>query len=206
MGIENTIKKVKIKNLQKYILKIEGPRHPIDNLDKLNDVANYILSEFEAYGLNTNEQRFDLSGVEGTFRNIEGYLGDGTQPELIIISHYDTVAKSPGANDNASAVALMLESARILSQEKENYNVRFISFTLEEGPPIFHNLEEANNLSYFTVGSNYWINRAMENKKDIKGILCFDTIAYANKNIAIENQTYKRFASYWNLSFFSVCS
>ena len=53
--------------------------------------------------------------------------------------HYDTVPNSPGANDNASGIAAMLEAARILANVKlEGKNIRFISFTLEELHPVMY--------------------------------------------------------------------
>jgi len=57
--------------------------------------------------------------------------------ELLIVSHYDTVRDSPGANDNGSGVAVMLENARVLAQEKDIHNIRFVSFTLEERNPAY---------------------------------------------------------------------
>jgi hypothetical protein len=256
--MENLINKVKTENLYTHILKLEGPRHPINNLDELNNAADYILSEFNNYGLPTNQHEFKIQSFKEPFRNIEGYIGDGLQPELIIISHYDTVANCPGANDNASAVALMLECARVLAQEKKDYNLRFISFSLEEGDPyielecnkkaqelgmkdknnryisvkihdfmrkyddLFHSFRskgksfiESNQKAleeitlktpskvekyfefwkefygdfdkqgkpYYTVGSEMWLKEALDNKKEIEGILCFDTIAYTNHKL-----------------------
>jgi hypothetical protein len=58
-------------------------------------------------------------------------------PELLVVSHYDTVEDCPGANDNTSAVAVMLEAARVLASQERIPNVRFISFTLEEENPAF---------------------------------------------------------------------
>ncbi|MDO8055768.1 MAG: M28 family peptidase, partial [Candidatus Hermodarchaeota archaeon] len=77
-----------------------------------------------------------LEGSDQTFRNIEGFIGDGRQPELAIVSHHDTVENAPGADDNASAVAVMLEAARVLQEASWSGSVRFISFTLEEGNPV----------------------------------------------------------------------
>jgi len=118
-------------------LRIEGVRHPIDTLEKLNDAADYIRSEFENYGLRVKDQEFKVEGFDATVRNIEGALGDGKDSELLIASHYDTVRDSPGANDNGSGVAIMLECARVLAQAKGNRKVRFVSFTLEERNPAY---------------------------------------------------------------------
>ncbi|MHA1636610.1 MAG: M28 family peptidase, partial [Candidatus Thorarchaeota archaeon] len=66
---------------------------------------------------------------------IEGIIGDGVGPELLMVSHYDTVPKSPGANDNGSGVSVMLEAARVFAESDYTGNLRFVSFSLEEGNP-----------------------------------------------------------------------
>lgn len=131
------VQQVDAEKIYQHILRIEGTRHPIDTPQKLNDASDYIRSEFENYGLRVNEQEFKVEGFDATFRNIEGVLGDEKGSEFLIVSHYDTVLDSPGANDNGSGVAVMLESARVLAQERNGHNLRFISFTLEERNPAY---------------------------------------------------------------------
>jgi Zn-dependent M28 family amino/carboxypeptidase len=55
---------------------------------------------------------------------------------LVVGAHYDTVAGSPGADDNASGVAGLLELARLASEKPMKRTVRFVAFSLEE-PPVF---------------------------------------------------------------------
>lgn len=132
------VEEVESEMIYQHVLKIEGPRHPIDSLEKLDKAANYIRSEFREYGLQVNEQRFKVEDFDATFRNVEGIMGDNGDAEFLIVSHYDTVWDSPGANDNGSGVATMLESARVLAQECSNIHpVRFVSFTLEERNPAW---------------------------------------------------------------------
>ncbi|MHA1481081.1 MAG: M28 family peptidase, partial [Candidatus Thorarchaeota archaeon] len=127
---------VETENIFQHILKTEGEKHPLYSLEKLEECADYILSEFESYGLATNVHEFKVDGFDHTFRNIEGFIGDGKGPELLIVSHYDTVRHAPGANDNGTAIAVMLEAARILVKADIKGNVRFVSFNLEEGNPV----------------------------------------------------------------------
>ncbi|MHA1636731.1 MAG: M28 family peptidase [Candidatus Thorarchaeota archaeon] len=136
MKIESIIKNVQTENLYNQVLQVEGEKHPIDSPEELNACADYILSEFEKYGLKTNDQEFTVDGFDATFRNIEGILGNGSNPELVIVSHYDTVPGAPGANDNGSAIAVMLESARVLAESEYNGCIRFVSFSLEEANPV----------------------------------------------------------------------
>ncbi|MCG3259545.1 MAG: M28 family peptidase [Candidatus Heimdallarchaeota archaeon] len=131
----DSIKKVDIERLYQHVLSVEGIKHPFVNPEKLNETADYIKSEFQKYGLSTNEQSFEIEGTDMTFRNIEGYIGDGSKSEILVTSHYDTVRNAPGANDNGSAIAAMLEAARVLASEENVGSVRFISFTLEELQP-----------------------------------------------------------------------
>ena len=135
MEIEEIVSLVDSEELYTHILNVEGVKHPIDAPDKMEEVADYILSKFNEFGLSTNEQWFRVDGFDYDFRNIEGILSSGDGPELVIVSHYDTVAKCPGANDNGSAIAAMLECARILAELQWNGSARFISFCLEELNP-----------------------------------------------------------------------
>ena len=135
MDLEEIIASVDVENLYRHILSLEGVRHPLITPDALAEAEQYILHEFQRYELKTNIQEFRLEGLDQPFRNIEGVIGDGKKPELLIISHHDTVETSPGADDNASAIAVMLESARVLQEAGWTGNARFISFTLEEGHP-----------------------------------------------------------------------
>ncbi len=78
-----------------------------------------------------------LERLDQDFRNIEGWIKGKTGPELVFVCHHDTIPKSPGANDNASAIAVILEMARILVNVENIGNIHFLSFDLEEGSPVF---------------------------------------------------------------------
>lgn len=137
MNVADIVDQVDAGKIYQHILKLEGTRHPIASPQELNEAADYIVSEFTQYGLVVNEHKFKIPHFDSTFRNIEGLIEGKDGPELLIVSHYDTVENCPGANDNASAVAVMLEAARVLSKQEDLHNVRFISFTLEESNPTF---------------------------------------------------------------------
>ncbi len=126
---------VDTEKIYQHILKTEGEKHPLYSLEKLEACADYILGELKSYGLNTAVQEFKVDGFDHTFRNVEGFIGDGKGPELLIVSHYDTVRFAPGANDNGSAIAVMLEAARVLAKADLKGKVRFVSFNLEEANP-----------------------------------------------------------------------
>ncbi len=147
--------KVDVEKLFQHVLSIEGVKHHIFDPQKLNETADYISSEFKKYGIKTNEQTFKVEGTDMVFRNIEGYMGDDSKPEILVTSHYDTGFNSPGANDSGSAVAAMLEVARILASRNFSGNVRFISFTLEELGPTFDQGDRNKALELGIVDENH---------------------------------------------------
>lgn len=131
----NLLEQVNIENIYKTILDLEGPKYTFDNLEELNEAADYILKKLRSYGIEAKEQEFYLEGFEKPFRNIVGYIGDQSKPAIVIGSHYDTVKDCPGANDNLSAVAVSLEVARVLAKLENPPTVIIAAFTLEEGDP-----------------------------------------------------------------------
>lgn len=146
---------VDVERLYQHILAIEGVKHPVADPKKLNETAEYILSEFKKIGLETNEQIFEIEGSQIKFKNIEGWLGDESKPEILVTSHYDTTRISPGADDNGSGVAGMLESAKVLASTKYSGNVRFVGFTLEEGHPIYSQDYRNKGLELGIFDENY---------------------------------------------------
>ncbi len=127
------LKEVEEDRLYKHIIEMMGPNEPVYHLDKLEAAADHVVAKFEEYGLVVHEHVFMIDGER--FRNIEGSINKVDGPELLLTAHYDTVPKSPGANDNLSGVSVMLESARVLASSDDPFNVRFIGFTLEEAHP-----------------------------------------------------------------------
>ena len=90
-----------------------GPRTP-SIPDSLVRAANYIHSVFEDAGLTVSEQDYDYYNQRVT--NLLGTVpaSAGASAFYLVGAHYDTVPSTPGADDNASAVAVLLELARRL--------------------------------------------------------------------------------------------
>ncbi|MHA1211832.1 MAG: M28 family peptidase [Candidatus Heimdallarchaeota archaeon] len=140
MNLEEILEEVSIERMYEHILKIEGTKHHEVDPKKLNETADYIKNKLKDYGLTVSEQAFTLEGLDFTFRNVEGVIGEGKKPEILLVSHYDNVDNTPGANDNGSGIAAMLEAARVLAKHyKGSKNFRFVSFTLEELHPVRYN-------------------------------------------------------------------
>ncbi len=138
MNTKSILEKIKKQNLYQNILEIEGVKDPIFNFEKLDLAAENIHDRFNKLGLSVTEQQFTVEGFDGTFRNIEATLQNSSASAdeyVVLTSHYDTVPNTIGANDNASAIALQFEIARVLTKEDLDLNVKFVSFTLEELNP-----------------------------------------------------------------------
>jgi hypothetical protein len=139
--MQSLLTQVDSERIYRHILRTEGEKHPLHSLDRMEKCADYILAEFESYGLKANAHEFRVDGFDYTFRNIEATIS-GNGPELLVTSHYDTARHAPGANDNGSAIAVMLEAARVISLSETPAAVRFISFNLEELDPTRTQKEE----------------------------------------------------------------
>lgn len=132
------LKTVNENRIYETILNLEGPRHPITSMERLNFTADYIINALK--GIDVEIQTFELKGFQGEFRNIIATIGDKNQEGILLSSHYDSVELSPGANDNLSAVAVVLETAKILMEMDSPPTVHFAFFTLEEGNPVIKNV------------------------------------------------------------------
>jgi Zn-dependent M28 family amino/carboxypeptidase len=110
-----------------------GPRTP-STPDSLVRAANYIYSVFEDAGLVVREQNYDYCDQRVTNLLATLPTTGGASAYYVVGAHYDTVPSTPGADDNASAVAVMLELAGRLSQVRLKAPILFAAFTLEEPP------------------------------------------------------------------------
>lgn len=126
------------KNLKSHVEFLTNMRPYINylNIQSMDKTAAYIKEKFEGYDLETEEQRFEVHGKE--YKNIIGTINKEKPTRIIIGAHYDVCGDQPGADDNASAVAGLLEIARITKKyaSKLNYRVDFVAYALEE-PPFF---------------------------------------------------------------------
>lgn len=101
----------------------------------LDRAAIFIAESFAAAGCAPRTQEFKVDHV--AYRNVICSFGPGDAPRLVMGAHYD-VYRRPGADDNASGVAALIELARMIGEEKPalEHRLDLVAFTLEE-PPHF---------------------------------------------------------------------
>ena len=110
---------------------IIGERTPFSGQRHLAAVESFVESEFSDYGLAVESDFFTYRGA--TFRNVIARLRSRQDDPLIILgAHIDSVQGTPGADDNASGVAVLLEAARLLAQANLQSELLFCAFNLEE--------------------------------------------------------------------------
>ena len=104
---------------------------------ELNATADYATRVLREAGYDVREQAYEVGGK--TVKNLEATLQGGASAEevLVVGAHYDSVRGCPGANDNGTGVAAVLEMARAMSADHPARTVRFVLFVNEE-PPFFH--------------------------------------------------------------------
>jgi Zn-dependent M28 family amino/carboxypeptidase len=158
------------KNLKVHVKKLAleiGERNFI-KYEELEKAADYIINEFSKYGYTSELQMYKIG--ERTYKNIIVTLKGTKEPDKVIIvgAHYDSVIGSPGADDNASGVAGLLELARLMRKEKPDKTIKFIAFTNEE-PPFFHSGQ---------MGSRVYAREAKRRKEKIEAMICLEMIGY----------------------------
>jgi Zn-dependent M28 family amino/carboxypeptidase len=144
------------------------PERNFLNPESLEVVASHIRQQMRLAGLAVEGQRWTADGTE--FENVIGVYNPGKPRTLVVGAHYDVCEDQPGADDNASAVAGLLEIARLLHEHKPelDYTVEFVSYCLEE-PPYF---------GTESMGSFIHAKSLHDNNVDVIGMICLDMIGY----------------------------
>jgi Peptidase family M28 len=144
-----------------------GPRTPFDR-GSLVRAANYIHSVFEDAGLSVRLQDYQYKDQRVTNVLATAPRAAGASPYYLVGAHYDTVPGTPGADDNASAVAVMLELAGRLRHEKLKAPILFAAFTLEEPP------------AYLTghQGSRIFVRSCQDDGNGVLGAIILEMVGY----------------------------
>ena len=157
----------------KYLTQIQPPRN-YRNIDSLNNVASYLENRFKDKGLETSFQNYVVDNNE--YKNVIATLNPQYEKRLIIGAHYDVCGDFQGADDNASAVAGLIQTAKQLYAIKDILPIRidFVCFTLEE-PPYF---------GTENMGSYVYSKYLFDNKIDVIGMINYEMIGYfTNENV-----------------------
>ena len=135
----------------------------------LEQAASYVERELAALGYSVTSQRWTSAGGQ-EFRNVEVSIrgGDPAAGVVVVGAHYDSNRGTPGADDNASGVAAVLELARLLQNDKPGRTIQLVAFANEE-VPFFGTPDQ---------GARRYVGALRERKADVRSMLSIETIGY----------------------------
>lgn len=114
---------------------LAGEKEAMHSPEALQAAAAYIEDQFRSYGLQTRQSSIP-SSIDANGKPCFNVIAQSPNEEgkeiLVIGAHYDTVCGSPGADDNASSLAVLLEVARLLAPMRGQIGLQFVAFSLEE--------------------------------------------------------------------------
>jgi hypothetical protein len=136
--------------LKRHVATIAAREHNLAHYDELEKAARYIEATLASFGYTVGRQEFVADGkpVRNIDAVIEPSAGTADPGVVVVGAHYDSVRGSPGANDNASGTAAVIELARLLRDldGKTGKRIRLVLFVNEE-PPYFRT-EAMGSLNY----------------------------------------------------------
>lgn len=155
--------------LREHVRKLAGLRHGVENYAELEKRGEYIESVFRSYGLPVRNQYLQFKGRR--YRNIIA-TAEGSRPDLpalLVGAHCDGNRKTPGADDNASGVAVLLDTARVLQGAEPVRRVELVAFTLEEPQTFTHIIRR---------GSRYFAKEARKQGAKYEGALILECVGF----------------------------
>jgi Zn-dependent M28 family amino/carboxypeptidase len=173
--------------LQNHVEKLAGEigEHNVFHPEALAAAADYIIEQWRDQGYGVRKQSYRVR--DGECSNLEVTCpGTNRSEEIILIgAHYDSVTGSPGANDNGSGVAALLELSRLFKKDPPAATLRFVAFVNEEPPFFFWN----------TMGSMVYAKAAKRRGDRIRYMISLETIGYYSNEP--ESQFYPPFLKYF---------
>ena len=150
-----------------YLASIGGYRH-YANYIGLRRCIDYICAEFGTTNGRVALQNFRVQ--DGSYQNIICSMGPERGPRIIVGAHYDVCGPQPGADDNASAVAGLLEIARMIGsrQHQLKYRLDLVAYCLEE-PPFF---------GTENMGSYHHARSMRDQKSAVMEMICLEMIGF----------------------------
>ena len=155
--------------LEGHVRKLAEEYHPRSSLYHANmeRCAEYIAEIFRQTG---GEVRFqEIPNMNPAPRNVICTFDQGHEDWLIVGAHYDSFGNTPGADDNASAVAILLEVSKLIGAADDiGMNLEFVAYTLEE-PPYFGTRD---------MGSYVHAEALHQSGRRVKGMICLEMMGF----------------------------
>lgn len=165
---QDSVSTIDADRLKAHVRMISQTFYPRDwsHTDNLNKCADYIAMHFTNAGADTESQTFNVQGRQ--YRNVIGRFGVGRGSKIIIGAHYDAYGEMPGADDNASGVAALIELAYLLGQDTPDREIELAGYVLEE-PPFFRTQEMGSAVHAKSIAD-----------ESISGVIVLEMVGYFN--------------------------
>jgi len=154
--------------LEEHVRAVSGGFHPRgwSDTESLDAISEYIAGRMRSYGADVSFQEYSADGL--AYRNVVAVFGPTDGKSLVVGAHYDAAYDTPGADDNASGVAGLLELGRMLKEIPPDVTVELVAWTLEE-PPFFATPEMGSAVHARSLG---------EAGADVRLVVALETIGY----------------------------
>src|SRR5215467_928266 len=156
--------------LKRHVVAVASAPHNIRHADNLEKAVRYIEDALASEGYRVVPQPYDVT--EWTVRNLEVAIEpENASPTktIVIGAHYDSYLDAPGANDNGSGVAALLELARLLKDLRPRRTRLLLAFFVNEEPPYFQTDD---------MGSLRYAQMLAERKEPVSAMISLETIGY----------------------------
>lgn len=152
-------------NLHNHLIQVVRERDPYLASAGHFYVKQYICQQLEQWG-NLETHEFQVRGKthQNLILNLPS-VGNRKLPPILIAAHYDAVPGTPGADDNATGVAVLLELARIFAAKPLKYPVRIVAFDMEE---------------YGMLGSQQYADDLQQQQQPLRLMLSLEMLGYCD--------------------------
>lgn len=178
---------ISAQQLQAHVEELAGKigEHNVYHPEALHAAEAYITHQWRQFGYEVGKQSYQAYGVKSSNLEVNCPGKNGGDELILIGAHYDSVLGSPGANDNGSGVAALLELSRVFQEHQPAVNLRFVAFVNEE-PPFFF---------WGNMGSMVYAKAAKQRRDRIRFMISLETIGcYSNQ---AGSQSYPPFFKYF---------
>ena len=172
--VSSIVEAVDQDSLISYIQRLEDFETRLCVADSFYSACEWVAGKFDSYGLSSEIESFDFVfyGTTYTSWNVAAEIAGTVEPDVVVIicGHLDSITMenplitAPGADDNGSGSAAVIEAARIMSGYDFRYTVRFLCFGAEE---------------LGLIGSEYYAEQAAAAGDSIIAVMNLDMILYA---------------------------
>ena len=168
--IEKLVREVSSDSIESHVRALTGFMTRYSYADSCSSAGQWIHDKFQSFGVDASFHYYDWDG--NNWRNVIGTIPGKSDSTVIAIicGHFDSISEdpwnlAPGAEDNGSGTATVIETARVLSKEDHEYTLRFICFSGEEQG---------------LRGSYYYVTEAFLRGDNIIAAMNFDMVGYTD--------------------------